>query len=68
MADDVASRQATERVPPLNLNEDEAEYLWEMIKDEIGKDEVWEGEDTDTVRSLHTKIRRLVKGGEDDAE
>lgn len=51
----------TTRVPPLNLTEDEAKYLWEMAKREIGRKEVWEGDDTETVQTLHTKVRGLVK-------
>lgn len=59
------SGTAVHRVPPLNLTEEESEYLWEMLKREIGKDEVWDGDDTEQVRSLHTKVRNLVV---DDAE
>ena len=50
------------RVGPLNATKDEAEYLWEMIKDEIGDEDVWESGEIDTVRSLHTKIRKIAVG------
>ena len=63
---DATSSGEIERVPPLNLNDEEAKYLWEMIKDEIAKDEVWGGDDTETVRSLHTKIRSVAVGDDDD--
>jgi hypothetical protein len=50
-----------ERVPPLNLTDEEAAYLWEMMKREVGKEEVQYGEDRDTVESLHTKVRRITR-------
>lgn len=62
-----------ERPRPLNLTEDEAEYIWEMLKEEVGKESVQYGEDRETVESLHTKVRRIyhdedtgTDGGEGD--
>ena len=49
----------SERVPPLNLTQDEVDYLWDLITDEIGKQAVWESGDIDTVNSLHSKIGRI---------
>lgn len=55
------SEGGTERVPPLNLSEEEADYLWEMLKREVGKEEVQYGDDRETVESLHTKVRRITR-------
>jgi len=56
----------TERVPPLNLTDEEAAYLWEMMKREVGKEEVQYSDGRETVESLHTKVRSLRLG--DDRE
>lgn len=50
----------SDRVPPLNLTAEEADYLWEMIQVEVGKEGVWEHGYAETVESLHTKIRRIA--------
>lgn len=47
------------RIPPLNLTKEEAAYLWEMMKEEVGKEEVQYGDDRDTAESLHTKVRQM---------
>lgn len=47
------------RSSPLNLTEDEADYLWKMMVREVGKEEVQYGDDRETVESLHTKVRNL---------
>jgi hypothetical protein len=53
------STSGTDRIPPLNLNEEEAEYLWEIMKEEVGKEEVQYGDKRKTVESLHTKVRSV---------
>lgn len=53
------------RVPPLNLSQEEVEYLWEMLKREVGKDEVQYSDGRDVVESLHTKVRNLTVGNDD---
>jgi cytochrome c556 len=58
----------TERVPPLNPTDEEAAYLWEMMKREVGKEELQNGEDPHTVESLHTKIRRITREVEPDTD
>lgn len=64
-ADGVPDTPCTaERVPPLNLTREEAEYLWEMMKEEVGKKEVQYGDDRETVESIHTKVLEIVHGGE----
>lgn len=50
---------------PLNLSQEEVAYLWEMMKQEVGKEEVQYGDDRETVESLHTKVRRLYYGSEE---
>jgi hypothetical protein len=62
------SEGGTERVPPLNLTDEEAAYLWDMMKREVGKEEVQYGEDRDTVESLHTKVRRITREVEPDTD
>ena len=52
-----------ERIPPLNLTKDEAEYLWKMMKEEVGKEEVQYSDERETVESIHTKVRRLTHEG-----
>jgi len=52
----------TERVPPLNLTDEETAYLWEMVKREVGKEGVQYSDDRETVKSLHTKVRSLCLG------
>jgi hypothetical protein len=49
-----------DKIPPLNLTEDEAEYLWEMMKQEVGKEEVQYSDDRETVESLHTKVGEIT--------
>ena len=56
-----------DRVPPLNLTDEEAEYLWEMVKEEVGKEEVQYSDDRLTVESLHTKIGNVAPGVDFDA-
>ena len=51
-----------DRVPPLNMNEEEAKYLWEMVKEEVGKEEVQYSDDRSTVEALHTKIGNIAPG------
>ncbi|GAA0648655.1 hypothetical protein [Salarchaeum japonicum] len=51
---------ATERPVPLNLTDDEAAYLWKMMKREVGKEEVQYGDSRETAESLHSKVRSLV--------
>jgi len=49
------------RVPPLNITDEEAAYLWKMMKREVGKEQVQYGENRQTVESLHTKVRRIAR-------
>lgn len=51
---------------PLNLTRTEIEYLWEMMKQEVGKEDVQYGPNRDTVESMHTKVRRLYYGDDDE--
>ncbi|EMA01831.1 hypothetical protein C437_15466 [Haloarcula vallismortis ATCC 29715] len=60
----------SDKVPPLNLTEDEAEYLWEMMKQEVGKRDVQYSDDRETAESLHTKVGEITDsfpsdGGQD---
>lgn len=47
------------RARPLNLTDGELDYLWEIVKEEIGKEEVWERGDDEIVSSIHTKVHSL---------
>jgi len=58
--------RGTERVPPLNLTKEEAEYLWEMMKREIVKESVQYGDDRGIAESLHTKVHDMM--GVDDEQ
>lgn len=67
MADDKRSSRTdheSKRVPPLNLTKAEAEYLWEMMKREVGKREVQYGDDRERVESLHTKVKDMIDNAE----
>jgi hypothetical protein len=48
------------RVPPLNLTEDEAGALWEMAKVAIGSEEIQCSEYREDAESVHTKVKELV--------
>lgn len=58
----------SERIPPLNLTKREATYLWTMICEEIGKEEVWKRGDNELVSSLHTKIGEISGAFDTDNE
>lgn len=53
------SGDGTERPQPLNLTDEEIEYLWGMMKREVGKEGVQFSDDRGIVESLHTKVRSL---------
>lgn len=57
-----------ERVPPLNLTKEETEYLWEMMKREVGKEEVQYSDDREVVESLHTKVRTVNPATDQDGD
>ena len=57
----------TERARPLNLTDEEVTYLWDLMKREVGREEVQYGPNRDTVESIHTKVRKLhYADGEND--
>jgi len=62
------STGATERIPPLNLTEEEADYLWKMMVREVGKENVQYGNHRETVESLHTKVGEITQSFDTDTE
>lgn len=56
---DAVDADKVERVPPLNLTQDEAEALWAMVKVGIGDSEVYSEHEED-IESVHTKVKELV--------